>query len=94
MQWLGARLNVVLMRQNVRMLLARASPDDIFDDEADGDTGALSECDSDDTDEDDCVESIQRDDDEDSVVTVDATDSSEEGGDCGDTGSEADAGAL
>ena len=94
LQWLGARLNVVLMRQNVRMLLARASPDDIFDDEADGDTGALSECDSDDTDEDDCVESIQRDDDEDSVVTVDATDSSEEGGDCGDTGSEADAGAL
>ena len=94
LKWLGTRLNVVLMRQNVRMMLARASPADVFDDEADCDIGAVSECGSDDTDEDNHVESIQRDDDEDSVVTADSTDhSSEDGGDCGDTGREADAGS-
>ena len=94
LKWLGTRLNVVLMRQNVRMMLARASPADVFDDEADCDIGAVSECGSDDTDEDNHVESIQRDDDEDSVVTTDSTNhSSEDGGDCGDTGREADAGS-
>ncbi len=93
LQWLGTRLNVVLMRQNVRMMLARATHADIFEEVTEDVEDALSECDTDDTDEVNHVESIQLDDDEDPESLADDTDSSEDGASCSDTGREADAGS-
>jgi len=92
LRWLGTRLNVVLMRQNVRMMLARASPADIYEDADEDVADALSTCDTDDTDEDVAVESIQLEDDDDRESLAHDTDSSDDDASFGEAGGEAGSG--
>ena len=92
LRWLGTRLNVVLMRQNVRMMLARATPADIYEDADEDVADALSTCDTDDTDEDVAVESIQLEDDDDRESLAHDTDSSDDDASCGEAGGEAGSG--